>query len=330
MKAFLFGAGSTVGTLPKCYPLPAAANQFGKAISDIAGWQNEFPALARVADHLGQPLAELSLERVWSCIDFYAKLQDALPPRTWTSESPDLKRALLRLYGASCDAAVKGLPNDTTFTLGSLFRNDVQPGDILVSFNYDTVIERVAGRFGHRVRMFCSSIDASAVWLTKPHGSTSWCMDLNSCSLRYVEPDGGPILSSLAESEVLQRREPLLLGAVPIKSELISEVQDAFGFGVIFRTVVLQWRAVVAAFRDSQIIIVVGYSFPREDLYGRFLMREGLRVRRRLGMNTPAVEFYELERRKSDTEDSIRDVLGDSSCSVVYKGPVTSPAAAEP
>ena len=70
-----------------------------------------------------------------------------------------------------------------------------------------------------------------------------------------------------------------MLGAVPIKSELIFEVQRFYGLPV-FDVVVQQWKTVVTAVREAEKLIVVGYSFPREDQYGRFLFREAVRLRK--------------------------------------------------
>ena len=77
----------------------------------------------------------------------------------------------------------------------------------------------------------------------KPHGSTSSTMDRTSCLLRWKLDGGTPLLKSLHPSDVDAGREPLLFGAVPIKSELIKEVQERYQFLAIFDAITEQWHS---------------------------------------------------------------------------------------
>ena len=62
-----------------------------------------------------------------------------------------------------------------------------------------------------------------------------------------------------------------------------------------FQTIARQWRALVEAIRDADSVVIVGYSFPQEDQYGRFLLKEGIRLR----SSELTVEFF----RVRGTED---------------------------
>jgi hypothetical protein len=196
----------------------------------------------------------------------------------------------------------------------------MQAGDVVISFNYDTLIERLAKRFGHTLQSVCGASRPGTVKIVKPHGSASWCLDLKSRKVISMAADGSPLLDSLIESDVLEEREPLLLGAVPIKSELIREVQQACVLEV-FETIMRQWRAVVEAVRDADVFIVVGYSFPKEDQYGRFLLREGVRLRSK----PIAMEFHEVPARNSSTAASIMEAFSAKGIHLVWKGEVQPP-----
>jgi hypothetical protein len=71
MNVFIFGAGASQGALGSQAPV---ASQFGRALEEeIPAWCQEFPSLGYVVDHLGQPLSELGLVEIWTCIDYLRK-----------------------------------------------------------------------------------------------------------------------------------------------------------------------------------------------------------------------------------------------------------------
>jgi hypothetical protein len=96
----------------------------------------------------------------------------------------------------------------------------LQPRDTLISFNYDTLAERLAERQGIALRHSSDRI-SDAVRFAKPHGSASWNLyDLSPLKV------GLPLRDSIDEGAIKAGiLKPLLLGAVPMKSELIREVQ---------------------------------------------------------------------------------------------------------
>jgi hypothetical protein len=319
MKAFLFGSGASRGSLENlCVPV---ARDFGQILAEVCpDWKHDYPALLRIVEHLRLNPSSWPLEPVWSCADWYAKLQPALPlANPWDDESGQIKKALLAVYGARCDAAADHVRNDST--LAKFFQSEIHKGDVLISFNYDTIAERVAPRYGCNLRS--RSRATNSVAFAKPHGSTSWTLDLASRTVTWSSADGSPLLSSLSATDVDSRREPLVLGAVPIKSELIREVQELHGTAAVFEAISTQWRTVVEAIRDAETLVVVGYSFPVEDRYGRFLMQEGLRLRAR----DLRIEYFELEDREADRKREIEDVFRGRLQELVYRGPVKPSAA---
>jgi hypothetical protein len=105
-SAVLLGAGCSYGTLLQrpavCPPL---ASGFGPTLSSrVPIWATEYPELSKIAVHLHKTLADVGLEELWTCIDYHAKFLDAFG-RSWDQNvSPELKKALLVLYGRLCDA----------------------------------------------------------------------------------------------------------------------------------------------------------------------------------------------------------------------------------
>jgi len=319
LKAFLLGAGASRGTFDEL--LVPVASEFGQALSSLDPcWKQNYPALFKVVRHLGFNPEGWPLDRVWSCMDYYAKLQPALPlPKPWVDGSRQLKKALLTVYGRRCDDAVAGVDS----TLARLFRAEMQPGDVLISLNYDTIAERIAYGCGHSLWATPRG-DCNGVRFAKPHGSTSWTLDLNARSVTWLSSDGSPLLSSLSSSDVDCGREPLLLGTVPIKSELIREVQDLCNVSDVFHSICAQWRTVVEAVRDAETMFVVGYSFPEEDQYGRFLLGEGLRLR----TGTLRIEFFERRDREAERAKAISSLFQERLQHLVFRGPVEPKGAA--
>jgi hypothetical protein len=180
MRAFLFGAGSSFGTLKDQDACPPLAKDFGPALSKQEGFAENYKNLSAAAPQVDRNLSEIGLDELWTCIDYYAKLSGidancALGPRPdWLDPAVDeLKTmALLWLYGQRCDLAADALPDSDECTLIRLLRS-TQPGDVVISFNYDTIIERLANRFERNIRHSrCPPGDF--VRFLKPHGSASW------------------------------------------------------------------------------------------------------------------------------------------------------------
>ena len=100
--------------------------------------------------------------------------------------------------------------------------------------------------------------------------------------------------------------EPLVLGAVPIKSELLREVQREHAD--VYKRVADQWAQVVCAIAHATELVVAGYGFPPEDRYGHFLLREAAGRR---GRTPLSIVYYSLPSDRANVEASMRDIFGD-------------------
>ncbi|MBI3681771.1 MAG: hypothetical protein HY235_15430 [Acidobacteria bacterium] len=228
-----------------------------------------------------------------------------------------MKSVLVRTYGRSCDELANKVSDTDSCTVVASVAKEIKAGDSLISFNYDTVIERIVTNLKKTLR-HGKDLKPGTIRFAKPHGSGSWPIG----SLDYHVTDGEPLLISLDHEEVKQRcgPDPLLLGAVPLKSELIFEVQEYYRASRVFEVIREQWRAVANAVGTAERIVVLGYSFPKEDTYGRFFFREGMSMRKPLDLPLH-VDFYSL----SGDQKAIQEVFPTAK-PICFKGPVT-PAA---
>ena len=230
----------------------------------------------------------------------------------WDAEC-ELKRALVRLCGTACVDAARAIRKTTQCTIVDVLLKQVKPGDVIVSFNWDTLVERLAMRFGLKL-VHGPDRPGKKIGFAKPHGSLAWRIG----TIRPNQLNGRPLLDPLPEFSIVPKitdMEPLLLGAVPMKSELIFEVQQCYAPHV-FEIIISQWRAVVEAVCEADTIVVLGYSFPKEDEYGRFFFKEGMRQRSK---RLKRIEYYNVNR---ESACAIREVFGEDP-KIVWKGPVT-------
>jgi len=182
----------------------------------------------------------------------------------------ELKSALVRMYGVVCDRLADTIAPESDCTVVEIAKK-IKAGDTLISFNYDTVIERLVSRIaGVRLRHGKRQVPGITQF-AKPHGSTSW----QTLNLPHAITEGEPILNSIS----YQGTDALLLGAVPLKSELIYEVQAYYQTPRVFEVVREQWLTLAHAVATAAEIVVLGYSFPKEDTYGRFFFHEGMAMR---------------------------------------------------
>jgi hypothetical protein len=231
-----------------------------------------------------------------------------------------VKKALLDVFGSRCDALAATMK--PSWTVPRLVKN-LKSGDYLISFNYDRLAEQYALNEGillepaSRLPIGIGSlirglIAPNNIVLAKPHGSASWNM--------FKHPiDDDPALPSILSANVVPAQvEPLLLGAVPIKSELIREVQC--NNRDVFNLVMRHWLVLCYAVATCQTLVVAGYSFPKEDLYGRFLFEEAIRFREDWKTGPLRVELYEHQKAEALVAREIVRMLKPHT--LVLRGPV--------
>ena len=112
----------------------------------------------------------------------------------------------------------------------------------------------------------------------------------------------GPCLVSPCDDCV----QPFVVGAVPIKTELIDS-KELHGTDPQNPYAVLegQWKAFMDALQETDDLVVAGYSLPDDDAYGRFLIQEAIARR---SHRVQQVYFY----AKADSEDTMALKLKDT------------------
>jgi hypothetical protein len=226
MNAFLLGAGCTYRTL-RCRPgYPPLARDFGYHLLQMNFWSSgRLPGtLAAICQILGGgAFGHASITMPNS-----VRLMGPSPKCDLQQVVPELKRAIVFRYGSRCEDAAKAIGRSTHCTLVHFLRDRVKPGDAIISFNYDTVVERLAKRLGLKLTHCLGRPPRGKVRFAKPHGSVSW--QIGDLPVSVPRP---PMLRSLSATNIETgnaRTEPLVPGAVPIKSELIWVLVERWRF----------------------------------------------------------------------------------------------------
>jgi hypothetical protein len=287
MKVVVLGAGATRGTFDN---ENLGAAHFLQRLEEVPTPRDRWSACTQIK-RAAKVCGSDNLDRIWTHVDYAGKFQRALGGTpNYDDVSGELRRAILRAYGLKDELAklFATLNASSQFTLKKHL-SSLSDGDALISFNWDTAAEQIFPKV-NKARLVAAGppLYEQAVNLIKPHGSLSW-EDRGKGNGVHWRDDatGGPLLDLVAMAEKQSYPQPLVLGALPLKDELLEKTQE--DNPEIYRVIADQWAAVVRAVEHASEIVFIGYGFPDEDTYGRFLFREA--ARRRNG-DVPRVSFY--------------------------------------
>lgn len=152
-------------------------------------------------------------------------------------------------------------------------RQHVREGDVILTFNYDILLEavlRAAGLwnltngYGVDLRPVYEDLACepdSPCTVFKLHGSAGWFRGVKE-SLLLIDQATFVRLTSLAEIKAVLRGDQPVTKMAILPSFL--KVFDSYPMPLI-------WRQAAQAVRDAEAIAIVGYSFPRADSAARML-----------------------------------------------------------
>jgi hypothetical protein len=196
----------------------------------------------------------------------------------------------------------------------------VQPGHIIVTSNWDLVVERYAQLHGTPLRLIGAG--EAEVVLLKLHGSVDWCLGRHmrqvAASGRYAmlneklfgeRPYRPSIPSRTARAQLAMRIRALedwssALRATRSRAREPYMVTMARGKAGDLGPLRSIWRDAYGAISRAATLEIVGYSMPADDIEIRTLLRAGVqRGRQDLGelvVRNPAPDVHERIRRYLD------------------------------
>jgi hypothetical protein len=252
-------------------------------------------------------------------VDFFSVLRTSVDVGAGFSggfhDAPDLYRSLKFAIAHLLTERLRDV--DTTLKAGHEYLEKVvQPGNIVVTLNWDLVIERYAQL--REVPIRHAGHDDHSLVIHKLHGSVDWC--------------GGPSMaSSYADSNYAVLSERLFSPttyrmSLPPKAEregAVFRIRALENWGGAWRQITSRandlhmvtmargkagdlgplqsiWRDAYGAISRAQNLEIVGYSLPPDDIEIRTILRAGIRRGRetiRVTVRNPAPDVHERVRR---------------------------------
>jgi len=247
------------------------------------------------ADHAGfQP----------DVVDFFSTLRTYLDVGaglvgTGFNEAPELYRLLRRAIAQLLIYRTRDVDAETLRDNAYLNRM-IQPGNIIITSNWDQMIERHANLRQLRLRLSSAGrhFNDDEVTLLKLHGSVDWTMNKSRVArytddnyaalseLQHGERSRRPALPSESNEVVRIRTKPTSAwNEVRSRSREPHLVTMATGKADDLGPLVEVWRDAYRALSRAQTIEIVGYSMPPDDVEIRTILRTGIQR----GSQPPAV-----------------------------------------
>ena len=230
-----------------------------------------------------------------STVDFFSSLQAYIDigapglPGVRLRDAQELLRELKMTMAKLLVDRLREATNKGVFANAKGYLAEmVRPGNIVVTTNWDLVIERFAMQSGVRVKLN-GAPDESSVLLLKLHGSIDW-LDWQSRKLRT-----GDLSNDYAV--LRQARQLIPLPADDAREVVRVRIDDQWnrcwqrisgrtsepfivtmyrGKGAELAALSQVWKDAYDAISRAKVIELVGYSLPDDDLEIRTLLRAGL------------------------------------------------------
>lgn len=169
------------------------------------------------------------------------------------------------------------------------FVERLQPGDVVITFNWDNLIERTLYR---QEKDFSFVADPRRVTLLKLHGSINWLEP--PADTAHVHPE---LVESLADGIFCTkdyRYHDAWVGLNQPPLILPPTAWKRIGESPFLRSL---WSMAVRALVRAEHLSFIGYSIPRDDLQARMLLTTGWGARRIAAAvdGQPALEYTLLD-----------------------------------
>jgi len=196
----------------------------------------------------------------------------------------DLRFAVVHLL---CEA-LRRLPDTALRQPHPLLDRMIRPGSVVVTTNWDTLVERACAARGIPYRMW-GKPESNAVLILKLHGSIDWLMRADA-KKKPVSKETYAHLEDLQNSERARRRNlptsgvirarldrpgaawQTIKGATKVPHMITMAPGKADALGPLLGL----WEHAYRAISSAKELEIVGYSMPEDDIEIRTLLRAGV------------------------------------------------------
>lgn len=246
--------------------------------------------------------SQINFEEFISYLDIEHFLQ--LKGSDHSSSEGNLSQLVVRNLIATILHFRESLMTDEDFALYDEFVGRLDPGDVIITFNYDTILERAFSRKGIPFRLFPTRLrsisfgggevmDTDEIVLLKMHGSINWFDVLVFDEHQEAFRDQGTYVRPRHEVFAKQK-EPFLLQKIidgpyaphsPLQKIYMADdvkkylancsftgaapliISPSFSKMVYLNPLTEFWRGCNAVGVGNGTVAIVGFSFPDHDAY---------------------------------------------------------------
>jgi SIR2-like domain len=302
----LFGAGATRGALQNRPVPPPVDRDFFDLASQLRG-RGTGRLAARVAKEvfgLHRHVSGVGLEEYFRDIEARAEIgQFAKPsnqPKDWARRQSDLEELLRRVFIET----TKDLTDKERRTHRRVLRR-MQPGDVIITFNYDTVIEESIPNSGLRWNPSDGyGFTASGVTLDWARQWKKERPDISSgkSEFRILKLHGSVNWTLYKTNHVRLKPRPYVVRArkgAPVFDKC-SVLPPGWHKRIDVNPYRQLWRKARLALEQCPALAIIGYSLPDTDLLARALLAEVCRLR-------AARKHYLMHLHLADPNDAVKD-----------------------
>jgi len=282
-RVFLLGAGAS-----KSWGLPLTNELFPLALKGVP--KREDRKLVRDFIRYQYPHFHRrwnnypAFEEFLSLVDVYLDFADVIK-RGHSFSIEDVKRIKKELLLA-IPAVLHGARAKAAHSRVRKFAALLQPGDAVVTFNWDLLVEEALDHLG---KDWEYSLREDAISILKPHGSLDW---FDSKDVATIKEDLlSPLNEEFGKIQVFRRfRAPKIPPVVPVILPPVINKK------IEYEELEAIWRDVWLTLRHAPEIYVIGYSLPPEDLHARLTIRSAIRGNEKFETGKPRIVVVNPDR----------------------------------
>jgi hypothetical protein len=209
-----------------------------------------------------------NLEEFLSLMDVYVEFSSKVKSghKFEPDEVEELKDDLLAAITASLSEKTEKIKIQNTqfFRLAKLLK----PGDAVITFNWDLLIEKALTKLGLD---WSYELKSDKIALLKPHGSIDW-FDRDKTKIKASLTS--PVIDDIGALRVFRKFRMPRVGS-PITPIIVPPLVNKKWKYLEFDRI---WRSAWRALRTANDIHIIGFSLPPEDLHVRFVIRSAIRI----------------------------------------------------
>jgi hypothetical protein len=200
-------------------------------------------------------------------------------PKEWSARKDDLEELIRRVYVETTTQEGSSGRMPTVSQAHRVILNTLEPGDSIVTFNYDLVIEEAFQsaalwnpRDGYGATMPGITLDWARNWLADRKGDSA-----STSEIAFLKLHGSLGWAAYPNRAVKIKARPYYVRKG--KREAISVLPPGWNKRIDLSPYKGFWRQARSRLQHCKALLIIGYSLPETDLLAKALFAEVVRLR---------------------------------------------------